>query len=121
MRIPHLQGKLLLLGMLAAFLLPAAAQADHGRRGGNRGRVVVVYADFGRYDRGHYRYSEHWRHDHGRRVGWRGRDLPPGLAKKYACEHGRYVHSHGDYRHYPEYPRRYPRRGGVTIGVHIPF
>lgn len=120
MRILHLQGKLLLLGMLAAFLLPAAAQADHGRQGGNRGRVVI-YADSGRYDRGHYRYNEHWRRDHGRRVGWRGRDLPPGLAKKYACEHGRYVYSHSDHRHYPEYPRRYPRRGGVTIGVHIPF
>jgi hypothetical protein len=109
MRILRGQGKLLLLALLAMFAVPSLAQADHGRRGRDRGRVVV-YAEVGRrnYDDGYYR--EGWRH--GRKVGWGDYDLPPGLAKKRYCR-----------ERYEYYPVRehYPRRGGVTVQVRIPF
>ncbi len=110
MRILRLQGKLLLLALLAMFAVPGLAQADHGGRGRNRARVQV-YAEFGTRD---YRYRDSdygYRELPGRRVGWRGRDLPPGLAKKRCND--RYVYSS-----YPRYPRS-GRGGSVTI--HIPF
>lgn len=114
MRILPWQGKVLLLALLAMFAVPSLAQADHGNRGRNRARVQV-YAEFGSRD---YRYRDNRYYDDyryrdlpGRRVGWRGRGLPPGLAKKH-CNDG-YVYSS-----YPRYPRS-GRRGSVTI--HIPF
>ena len=120
MRILQWQGKLLLLALLAMFAAPSIAQADHGRRGRDRSRVVV-YADFGRYDHG-YRggyydgYPRGW--DRGRKVGWGDCDLPPGLARKYGCYDRSYYPAY--YRHYPD---RYPRRGRVrgSVTVHIPF
>lgn len=62
-----------------AAALSVPALAHDGRRDG-RNSVVVVVNDHGRYDG--------WRRGGwgpGRRVGWRGCDLPPGLAKRYGC------------------------------------
>ena len=60
----------------AALSAPALA---HDRWRGGRDAVVVVNH--------HDRYNG-WRRGGwgpGRRVGWRGCDLPPGLARKYGC------------------------------------
>jgi len=116
MRLLRLQGKLLLLAMLALFAVPSLAQADHGRRGRERARVQVYAEVGGRYRDGGYRDYDRDDRDYGyrrnlpgRRVGWRGEDLPPGLARKRCNQ--RYVYS--------SYPRRSAHRGGITI--HIPF
>jgi len=119
MRILRMQGKLLLLAMLAALAMPSLAQADPGRNKRSKARVQV-YAEFGtrhrdhdrRYDRDYDRDYGYRRDLPGRRAGWRGGDLPPGLAKKRCNE--RFVYSN-----YPRYPRRSAGHGSVTI--HIPF
>jgi hypothetical protein len=62
-----------------AAVLSVPALAHDGRRVSRNSVVVVV--------NGHDR-DDGWRRggwDRGRRVGWRGCDLPPGLAKKYGC------------------------------------
>ena len=67
----------LVTAFAAALSVPALA---HDRWRGGRDAVVVVVNGSDRNDG--------WRRggwDRGRRVGWRGCDLPPGLAKKYGC------------------------------------
>ncbi len=90
-----------LLMLAVLLLLPASALAhDRGRWSGrhyqrswNRGRPVIVV----RSHRPHYRpYG--W--DRGRKVGWRGCDLPPGLAQKYGCR-GAFYRTRRYYRGYP--------------------
>ncbi len=96
---------LLLLAFL--LLLPSSATAHdrgHGKKWRKQHRVVYRHGDFsgwryyhidGRYYRP-YRYG--W--DRGRKVGWRGCDLPPGLAKKYGCR-GAWYRTRRYYRGYP--------------------
>ena len=111
MRILRLQGKWLLMAMLAALAVPGLAQADPGRSKRSKERVQV-YAEFGTRHRDYARDYRYRSDLPGRRVGWRGADLPPGLAKK-RCD-GRCANS---------YDRRYPRRsrGHGSVTIHIPF
>ena len=83
----------------AALSVPALAR-DHWR--GGRGTVVIVAPNrnFDRYDG--WRYGG-W--DRGYRVGWRGCDLPPGLARRYGCYKGSVV----------LVPRYYRPRSGVSF------
>ncbi len=91
----------------AALSVPALA---HDRWRGGRDSVVVVVNDDD-YDYG-------WRGGYwapGRRVGWRGCDLPPGLAKKYGC-YNRPVVLVPRYYYRPYYYRPYYRpRTGLSV------
>lgn len=67
---------------------------DDGYRGGYRGGSNVTVTVNGHHpyrDRGDYDDDDGrppgW--SHGRKVGWRGCDLPPGQAKKQGCYGGR--------------------------------
>ncbi len=103
MRLKLISIALLLFVMLT--LLPSSAMA-HDRGRGNKGRkqsrVVYRYEDGWRYyligGRYYGPYREGWQN--GRKVGWRGCDLPPGLAKKYGCR-GAYYRLDRYYRGYP--------------------
>jgi hypothetical protein len=95
----------LLFSFALMLLVPSYAMAhDRGRGKGRKhnGRVVYRYEDGWRYyligDRYYGPYREGWYN--GRKVGWRGCDLPPGLAKKYGCR-GRYIRTYRYYRGYP--------------------
>ena len=108
--------------MLAA---PVLAQGRGRGRFGNDSRVVVrfddrgavrarsprvlVVDDFARSSR-----PPGW--NHGRKVGWRGCDLPPGLAKKYGCYNTRIVLGRGF-----TYPGRYdltrPRGADFVVSI----
>lgn len=93
----------LLTACAAALSVPALA---HDRWRGDRDSVVVVvnghrdYDDYG-WRRGYWTY----------RPGWRGCDLPPGLAKKYGC-YGRPVVVRPYYYYRPYY---YRPRSGVSF------
>jgi hypothetical protein len=72
------------------------------------------------YDRD---YDYGWRRGYrgpGRRVGWRGCDLPPGLAKKYGCYNGAVVVA-PRYYYRPHYyrPYYYRPRSGVSFFLNI--
>lgn len=68
---------------------------DEGYPGGYYGYAPAYYGPPGWY--------------HGRKVGWRGCGLPPGLAKKYGC---------APY-YYGGYYRPYYRPGGTAFSVTI--
>lgn len=93
--------RLALVAACAATLSVPALARDHWR--GGRNSVVVVVNGHDRYDG--------WRRDSwypGRRVDWRGCDLPPGLARKYGCYNRPVVLV-------PRYYRPYYRPRGVTF------
>lgn len=102
----------LVMACAAALSMPALA---HDRWRGDRGSVVVAVDD----DDDYY-YSDYgWRRGYwapGYRAGWRGCDLPPGLAKKYGC-YSRPVVLVPRYRYYR--PRYYRPRTGVSFWLHI--
>ena len=77
---------LFLAGLAAA---PAEARhrdRDRDRRFDRRSRVIVVPQQ-----RGFHLRPRGW--DRGQKHGWRGCDLPPGLAKKYGCR-SNFRHDH---------------------------
>ncbi len=80
MRLRLLPIALVVLALASLAAVPAEARhrdRDRDRRFDRRSRVIVVPQH-----RGYYRpYG--W--DRGHKHGWRGCDLPPGLAKKYGC------------------------------------
>lgn len=91
------------LGLLLLSAQPAVADHRHQRRGRvliDTPRVIVVAP-------GTLLAHQPPGWERGHKVGWRGCDLPPGLAKKYGCRRG--------------FLRRDPRlhrRPGVVI--HLP-
>ncbi len=118
-------GMAILVGVLVVPGLAQARGRGHGKTkvrvvtqsryyAPQRSRVVVYgavrfngydrddyYGDYGRYVGGYYtqyndpyNYPPDWHH--GRKVGWRGCNLPPGLAKKYGC--GAYYYNGNYYR-----------------------
>ena len=103
--------RLLPIALVTLFLASLAAvptearhrDRDRDRRFDRRSRVVVVVPQ----NRGHHR-PHGW--NHGRKAGWRGCDLPPGLAKKYGC-HSSFRHDH----------RRTQRRPVIIIPFRLGF
>lgn len=92
------------LAACAIFIAPGTAQAHDGRghdrdrysrdwdRGGVDVRVVVGQDGGYFYGSGPARRPPGW--ERGRKVGWRGCDLPPGQAKKYGCYGSGYGYSY---------------------------
>lgn len=106
------RGMLLLsLAALVALLLAAPARAEHRHR---RGRVVVDTPRVVIVSPGSSITQRPPGWDRGRKVGWGNCDLPPGLAKKYGCGSGFFLH---DVR-----GRRFDRRLGRDSGliIHVP-
>ena len=92
--------RLALVTACAAALSTPALARDRWRGGRDRVVIVVHSRDFDRDDG--WRYGG-W--DRGRRVGWRGCDLPPGLARRYGCYN----------RPVGLVPRYYRPRSGVSF------
>lgn len=94
---------------VCALVLSAPALAHDGWRGHRRSNVVVVV------NSRHHDWDDGWYR--GRRVGWRGCDLPPGLAWRYGCYDRPVVlvpRYYGPY--YGPYYRPYYRpRSGVSV------
>ncbi len=104
---------------------PALAQGRGRARFGNHSRVIVrvddrgsvrvrsprviVVDDFGRSGRPHG-----W--SHGRKVGWGGCDLPPGLAKKHGCYNSRIGLGRG-FTDPGRYGFAQPRRADFVISI----
>ncbi len=89
MRLRLLSVALVVLALASLAAVPASARhrdRDRDRRFDRRSRIIVVpqHRDFRHRPRG-------W--DRGHKRGWRGCDLPPGLAKKYGC-HSSFRHEH---------------------------
>ncbi|MGH9533191.1 MAG: hypothetical protein ACRD2Q_12445 [Terriglobales bacterium] len=96
-----------LLVLIAMLFLPLSALAkDRGHGNGKKkwkqqSRVVYRISDPGwRYYQIGGRYYGPYNYQPGRRVGWGGCDLPPGLAKKYGCR-GQWTRMDRIYRGYP--------------------
>lgn len=93
-----------LLLFAVMLLLPSSALANdrgRGNKGKKQSRVVYQISDPGwRYYYIGGRYYGPYDYQPGRRVGWRGCDLPPGLAKKYGCRGG-WSRMDRSYRGYP--------------------
>ena len=103
---------LLSLLALAALLLSAAsARADHPHR---RGRVLIDTPRVIIISPGSTLAHRPPGWDRGRKVGWGGCDLPPGLAKKYGCRSGLVIRDVRRHR----FDRRFRRDSGVII--HVP-
>ena len=93
-----------LLMFAVMLLLPMSALAHdrgHGNKWKKQSRVVYHISDPGwRYYNINGRYYGPYDYSPGRKVGWGGCDLPPGLAKKYGCR-GAWYRTERVYRGYP--------------------
>ncbi len=95
-----------LLLFVLMLLLPSSAMAKDrgngkGKKWKSQSRVVYRISDPGwRYYQIGGRYYGPYNYQPGRRVGWGGCDLPPGLAKKYGCR-GAWTRMDRYYRGYP--------------------
>jgi len=76
-----------LVVLVLASLAAVPSEARHRDRRFNDRRTRVIVVDRSPRvlvrDRGFSHRPHGW--NQGRKVGWRGCDLPPGLAKKYGC------------------------------------